>query len=73
VNIADNVGPAQDEQLVATLLAPEIIGRRVAELNIGPHRAVIHHDAFLHAFEETFHLEETPPCRAHKELQPELR
>ena len=48
MNIANDIRPAEHQHLAAVFFSPVIIQRRIPQLNIGPHRAVINHDAFLH-------------------------
>ena len=55
VNVLDDVGPAEDQQFVAALLAPEIVHTGVAELNVSPHGAVVNDDAVAHGLEKVRH------------------
>ena len=55
VNVFDNVRPAQNQQFVTTFFTPEIVHTGIAELDIGPHRAVVDNDAFLHGLEKVRH------------------
>ena len=45
MNVLDEVGTAEHQQFVAPFLAPEIIHTGIAELDVGPHGAVVNHDA----------------------------
>ncbi len=48
VNVFNNVRPAQDQKLVASLFAPEIVHTGIAGLYARAHRAIIDDDALLH-------------------------
>src|SRR5580765_7933292 len=50
VNVLDDVGPAKHQDFAAVLFAPIIIERRIADLDVGPHGAVVDYDAFLYGF-----------------------
>ena len=45
VDLADEVGPAEVEDLRAVLLAPEVVEREVAALDLRPHRSIEEKDA----------------------------
>jgi hypothetical protein len=53
VNPLDDVGTRENEMIVASLqrLPTEILGRRMSQLNIRPHRSIKDEDAFTHCFE----------------------
>ena len=55
VNVLNNVRPAEHQQFVAAFLAPEIVQRGVAELDVGPHGAVVDDDAVAHGLEKVSH------------------
>ena len=44
VDILNDVGPAEDQKLIAALLAPKIIHTGIARLDIRTHSAVVDHD-----------------------------
>ena len=48
MNVANNVRTAQHQHFVAVLPAPVIVQGWVPLVNVGPHRAVVDDDAFLH-------------------------
>ncbi len=52
VDLADQVGPAEVQDLRAVLLAPEVVEREVAALDLRPHRPVEEKDAFAGVVEE---------------------
>src|SRR5581483_3552831 len=55
VDVFDNVGTAEHEDLVAAFVAPEIVHTGIAPLDIGAHGAVVDHDAVTHALEKISH------------------
>ena len=57
VELTDDVGPGDDQHLVAALegFAPEIVRREVPLLDAGAERAVIDEDAVAHGVEEAGH------------------
>ncbi len=50
VNLFDDVGPAEHEDVVVAVLAAELVQRKVAGLDGGAHRAVVDDDALLDGF-----------------------
>ncbi len=56
VDVADDVRAAQHQQFVAAFLAPEVVRRRLAHLDVGAHGAVVDDDALLHGLEKAGHL-----------------
>src|SRR5579864_9238754 len=56
MDILDDVGPAQHQQLVTPFLAPEVVRAGLAHLDVGAHGAVVHHHAFAYALKKVSHL-----------------
>ena len=48
MNILDDVRSAQNQQLIASFLPPEIVHTRVSRLDTSPHSAVVNHNALVH-------------------------
>ena len=55
MDVLDDVRPAEHEDVVVAVLAPEIVEREVVGLDVGAHGAVVDDDAFLHGFEVVAH------------------
>ena len=55
MNVADDVRTAEHQQFIAALLAPIIVGGRIAKLNIGSHGAVVNDNTLIHRLEEITH------------------
>ena len=55
VDVPDNVGPAQDQDFAAILLAPIVVQGGIAHLDVGAHRTVVDDDAVAHGLEEIRH------------------
>src|SRR5438552_942043 len=53
--IANDVGTAKNEDLVAVFFAPVVVERGVVLVDVGPHRPVVNDDAFAHGLEEVGH------------------
>src|SRR5207253_1367337 len=53
--IANDVGTAKNEDLVAVFFAPVVVERGVMLVDVGPHRPVVNDDAFAHGLEEVGH------------------
>jgi len=47
MNVADDVGTAEDQDLAAVFLAPVVVEGGVALLDVGAHGAVVDYDAVL--------------------------
>ena len=47
MNVADNIGTAEHQNLAAILLPPIVVEGGIALVNVGAHRAVVDNDAFF--------------------------
>ena len=52
MDIADNIGAAQNEHLAAVFLAPVVVQGRIPLLDVRPHGAVVDDHAFFHELEK---------------------
>ncbi len=55
MNVADDVGTAEDQDLAAVFLAPVVVEGGVALLDVGAHGAVVDYDAVLYELEKFGH------------------
>jgi hypothetical protein len=55
MDIANNVRTAQDKNFGAVLLAPIVIQRGIALLDVGSHRTVVDHDTLADGLEKISH------------------
>jgi len=55
VNLANDVGPAEHQNFAAVLLAPIVVERGIALVDIGAHRAVVSNNALADGLEKVSH------------------
>ena len=55
VDVADDVGTAQDQDFAAVFFSPVVVERGLAELDVGAHGAVVNYDAVADELEKVGH------------------